>query len=196
MTNNTTTSSDMKRKPKCPFPIEGTVTPTEWGFIPNIHDELEYITKTPHGDMLKQAVERATERYGHGTEVRVCFTGSNGMCNNFHLLGPINKSSSEPQSVITQYEGVCDHCGVIEFDEKPVGKCPACKSDLRLIQEVNKNELCKKSTHATKLEHTRQKVESIYNGFTNSPYSMRSSLVMEKVSPESTTPDTETTNVQ
>ncbi|MFC7216508.1 hypothetical protein ACFQO4_20830 [Saliphagus sp. GCM10025334] len=70
-----------------PFPVEGTVTPTDYGHSTNLPCESEWLTEAPNGDYLQQAVDRAAREYGEGTTVRVRWTGRHGECNGFELLG-------------------------------------------------------------------------------------------------------------
>lgn len=76
-----------------PFPVEGTVTPTEYGHSSNLPCETEWLTETEHGDFLQQAVDRAAREYGEGTEVRVRFTADRfgEQCGDFELLGPVGE---------------------------------------------------------------------------------------------------------
>jgi hypothetical protein len=73
-----------------PFPVEGTVTPTEYGYSASIPCASAYLTETEDGtDYLQAAVDRAARKYGEDVEVRVRFTSDrSGMgCGGYELLG-------------------------------------------------------------------------------------------------------------
>lgn len=74
-----------------PFPVEGTITPTEYGYSASLPCESEWLTETENGNVLQQAVDRATRKYGEGTEVRVRFTSDRfgEGCGDFELLGEV-----------------------------------------------------------------------------------------------------------
>lgn len=75
-----------------PFPVEGTITPTDYGYSASLPCASEYMTQTEHGDQLQRAVDRAARKYGEGTEVRVRFTSRDGMqCTDYELLGPVEE---------------------------------------------------------------------------------------------------------
>lgn len=78
-----------------PFPVEGTVTPTDYGHSANLPCASEWLTETEDGDYLQQAVDRAAREYGEGTEVRVRFTADRfgDGCGGFELLGPVEADS-------------------------------------------------------------------------------------------------------
>lgn len=76
-----------------PFPVEGTITPTERGYSANLPCSSLYLTETEDGtDYLQAAVDRAAREYGEGVEVRVRFTsGVSGLgCAGFTLLEPVD----------------------------------------------------------------------------------------------------------
>jgi len=73
-----------------PFPVEGTVTPTDYGHSANLPCAAEWIRVTESGDYLQRAVDRAARKHGEDTEVRVRFTSRDGLqCTGFRLLGPV-----------------------------------------------------------------------------------------------------------
>jgi len=74
-----------------PFPVEGTITPTDYGYSASLPCATEWLTETEYGDYLQQAVDRAAREYGEGIEVRVRFTsdGFGDSCGGFTLLGPV-----------------------------------------------------------------------------------------------------------
>jgi len=74
-----------------PFPVEGTVTPTESGYRASLPCASEWLTETEYGDYLQQAVDRAARRHGDGVEVRVRFTSDRygDQCGGFRILGPV-----------------------------------------------------------------------------------------------------------
>ena len=75
-----------------PFPVEGTITPTDYGHSASLPCASEWLTETEHGDFLQQAVDRAAREYGEGTEVRVRFTSRDGgQCTDYELLGPVKE---------------------------------------------------------------------------------------------------------
>lgn len=84
-----------------PFPVEGTVTPKDYGFGASLPCASEWLTETEHGDYLQQAVDRAARKYGEGVEVRVRFTSDKfgDQCGGFELLGPPedNSDGDNPQ---------------------------------------------------------------------------------------------------
>lgn len=79
-----------------PFPVEGTVTPTDYGRSVKVPCATEYLTMTDHGDFLQQAVDRAARKYGEGVEVRVRFSSSDGLqCTGYELLGPVEENGDD-----------------------------------------------------------------------------------------------------
>lgn len=55
-----------------PFPVEGTITPTEYGHSAILPCDSVWLTETEDGtDYLQNAVDRAARKYGEGTEVHV-----------------------------------------------------------------------------------------------------------------------------
>ncbi|ELZ04961.1 hypothetical protein [Natrialba asiatica] len=78
-----------------PFPVEGTITPTDYGYSASLPCASVYLTETEHGDFLQQAVDRAAREYGEGVEVRVRFTAdATGLqCGDFELLGSVEGDS-------------------------------------------------------------------------------------------------------
>ncbi len=80
-----------------PFPVEGTVTPTDYGYSADIPCASEYLTETEDNtDYLQAAVDRAARKYGEGVEVRVRFTSdADGLgCGGFELLGPVEEGDA------------------------------------------------------------------------------------------------------
>lgn len=76
-----------------PFPVEGTIEPTEYGYSASLPCASEYMTETENGDQLQRAVDRAARKYGEGMEVRVRFTSRDGMqCTDYELLGPVEEA--------------------------------------------------------------------------------------------------------
>jgi hypothetical protein len=77
-----------------PFPVEGTITPTDHGYSASLPCESEWLTETENGDVLQQAVDRAAREYDEGTEVRVRFTSDRfgDACGDFELLGPTEEA--------------------------------------------------------------------------------------------------------
>ena len=76
-----------------PFPVEGTITPTDYGYSASLPCELEWLTETASGmDFLLAAVDRSARQYGEGIEVRVRFTYDRftESCDGYEMLGPIN----------------------------------------------------------------------------------------------------------
>jgi len=82
-----------------PFPVEGTITPTECGYSANLPCVTEWITETENGDFLQRAVDRAAREYGNGVEVRVRFTSGRfgEQCAGFELLGPRDSEVSDDE---------------------------------------------------------------------------------------------------
>ena len=80
-----------------PFPVEGTVTATDYGYAANLPCASEWLTETEHGDVLQQAVDRAARKYGEGVEVRVRFTSDHfgDGCGGFELLGPVEGGEAD-----------------------------------------------------------------------------------------------------
>lgn len=80
-----------------PFPVEGTITPTEYGYSASLPCESEWLTETEHGDYLQQALDRAARKYGEGVEVRVRFTSDSwgDGCGGSTLLGPVEEGDEE-----------------------------------------------------------------------------------------------------
>jgi hypothetical protein len=73
-----------------PFPAQGTITPTNYGYSANLPCASEWLTQTETGDYLQQAVDRAARKHGEGTEVEVRFTSNDGLqCTGFTLLGAV-----------------------------------------------------------------------------------------------------------
>lgn len=75
-----------------PFPVEGTITPTDYGYSASLPCASEYLTETEDGtDYLQASVDRAARKYGEGVKVRVRFTSDrSGMgCGGYELLGPV-----------------------------------------------------------------------------------------------------------
>jgi hypothetical protein len=76
-----------------PFPVEGTITPTEYGYRASLPCESVWLTETENGDVLQQAVDRAARKYGEGTEVRVRFTARHmGERVSYELLGGVEEA--------------------------------------------------------------------------------------------------------
>lgn len=74
-----------------PFPVEGTITPTEYVHSASLPCASEWLTETENGDVLQAAVDRAARQYGEGTEVEVVFRDDgHGNANDFELLGPVD----------------------------------------------------------------------------------------------------------
>ena len=82
-----------------PFPVEGTITPTDYGHSASLPCASEWLTETEHGDYLQQAVDRAAREYGEGTEVRVRFTSDRfgDQCGGFELLGPVEDGGQDDE---------------------------------------------------------------------------------------------------
>lgn len=80
-----------------PFPVEGTIEPTEYGYSASLPCASEWLTETEHGNYLQQAVDRAARKYGEGTEVRVRFTAdrSGDQCGGYELLGPVEEADED-----------------------------------------------------------------------------------------------------
>lgn len=79
-----------------PFPVEGTITPTDYGHSASLPCASEWLRETADGtDYLQAAVDRAARKYGEGVEVRVRFTSDrDGMgCGGYELLGPVEDDS-------------------------------------------------------------------------------------------------------
>lgn len=75
-----------------PFPVEGTVTPTEYGHSSSLPCASEWLTETENGDLLQRAVDRAAREYGEGTEVEVVFyDDGHGVANDFEIVGPVQE---------------------------------------------------------------------------------------------------------
>lgn len=76
-----------------PFPVEGTITPTEHGYSASLPCESIWLTETDHGDVLQAAVDRAARKYGEGVEVRVRFDADDwgDQCGYYTLLGPVDE---------------------------------------------------------------------------------------------------------
>ena len=75
-----------------PFPVEGTVTPTEYGHSASLPCADEWLTETENGDILQQAVDRAARKYGEGVEVEVVFRDDgHGNASGFDILGPVKE---------------------------------------------------------------------------------------------------------
>jgi|GEM_PF-5691977 len=73
-----------------PFPVEGTITATEYGYSASLPCADEWLSETENGDFLQRAADRAAREYGDGTEVHVRFTSDRfgDQCGGFELLGP------------------------------------------------------------------------------------------------------------
>jgi hypothetical protein len=79
-----------------PFPVEGTVTPTDYGYSADLPCASEWLTETENGDLLQRAVDRAAREYGEGVEVRVVFyDDGHGVASNFELRGEASETSME-----------------------------------------------------------------------------------------------------
>ena len=90
-----------------PFPVEGTVTPTEYGHSASLPCAAEWIRETEHGDYLQRAVDRAARKYGEGEEVRVRFTSNDGLqCTSFELLGPVDDGDNEGGGLLDRLKEV------------------------------------------------------------------------------------------
>lgn len=76
-----------------PFPVVGTITPTDYGYSASLPCASEWLTETDHGDVLQAAVDRAARKYGEGVEVRVRFEADKwgDQCGDYTLLGPVDK---------------------------------------------------------------------------------------------------------
>lgn len=73
-----------------PFPVEGTVTPREYGHSASLPCASEWLTETENGDILQRAVDRAARRYGNDVEVEVVFRDDgHGMARDFEIVGPV-----------------------------------------------------------------------------------------------------------
>ena len=80
-----------------PFPVEGEVTPTEYGISANLPCASEWLTETENGNFLQQAADRAARKYGEGVTVKVRWSGRHGECSGFKLLGPVDVESEEDE---------------------------------------------------------------------------------------------------
>ena len=80
-----------------PVPVEGTVTPTDYGHSASLPCASVWLTETETGDYLQRAVDRAARKYGEGTEVRVRFTADRAgvTCGGFELLGPVEDGGDD-----------------------------------------------------------------------------------------------------
>lgn len=80
-----------------PFPVEGTVTATNYGLSVTLPCDRAWVRETEHGDFVKRAAAKAEQEYGEGTEVRVRFTAdrSGDQCGDFELLGPAEDDSDK-----------------------------------------------------------------------------------------------------
>ena len=84
-----------------------------------------------------------------------------------------------------KYEGVCDHCGVIEFDEHPEGEfgpeCPGCSSVLRVVQEVEAEDVTDDALDADTLAEAREGLAMMDSEFETADEPRQSQMVREAV---------------
>lgn len=83
-----------------PFPVEGTITPTDYGYDASLPCVPEYMTETEDGtNYLQAAADAASRAFGEGTEVRVRFTSDDAgmVCGGFELLGPAEEDDEEAE---------------------------------------------------------------------------------------------------
>lgn len=57
-----------------PFPVEGTIEATEYGFSADIPCDSMWLRETENVDILQRAVDRVARKYRGGYEVEVRFT--------------------------------------------------------------------------------------------------------------------------
>jgi hypothetical protein len=78
-----------------PFPAEGEVTPTDYGYSASLPFDSTWLTETESGEDYRQnAVDRAARKHGEGTTVRVRFTTNcfGEGCGGYELLGVVDES--------------------------------------------------------------------------------------------------------
>lgn len=78
-----------------PFPVEGEVEPTEYGYSAETPCTSEWMTETENGDMIQAAADRIARVHGEGTRMRVRFTSNwEGVCNDFELLEVVEEAEA------------------------------------------------------------------------------------------------------
>lgn len=84
-----------------------------------------------------------------------------------------------------KYEGLCENCGVIEFDEHPEGEfgpeCPACTSVLRVVQEIDAEKVTDGALSAEELAEARETLELLDAEFETADAPKQSEMVKEAV---------------
>lgn len=74
-----------------PFPITGSIRPTDYGYGASLSAPSEYITEVEGPNLLQAAVDRSARKYGEDVRVEVVFYGDEwDGATDYELLGPID----------------------------------------------------------------------------------------------------------
>ncbi|MDQ2054307.1 hypothetical protein [Halobellus sp. H-GB7] len=91
--------------------------------------------------------------------------------------------NSRPERGESKFEGVCDHCGPIEFDEQPEGEfgptCPGCGDVLRVVSEVEPDNVRESAALADELRKARETLEMLDDEFEHADHARKSEMVKE-----------------